>query len=141
MKNFKYMSLMLALVSIITLSLTSCGNDDDDIVAAPAVTLTEANLEGDEICVKADIKAEGRVASIIIEVLKASDGSLITALPVTGTGYTDVLEIPGFHKHVHLDGLTVTEGDVLKLTVTDKNGKSTTVQQNITAEDDDDDDE
>ncbi|MBQ7451323.1 MAG: hypothetical protein IJV60_02075 [Prevotella sp.] len=139
MKNFKYMSLMVALLSVLTLSFTSCSSDDDDeIVSAPEVTLTEANLEGDEICVQADIKAQGRTASVIIEVFKASDGSLITALPVTDSKFINVLEIPGFHKHVHLDGLTVAEGDVLKLTVTDMNGKSTTVQKNITAEEDED---
>ena len=140
MKNFKYMSLMVALLGVLTLSFTSCG-DDDDIASAPVINLYEANLEheGSEICVQADIKAQGRTASVIIEVFKASDGSLITALPVTDSKFINVLEIPGFHKHVHLDGLTVTEGDVLKLTVTDMNGKSTTVQKNITEEEGDED--
>ena len=140
MKNFKYMSLMVALLGVLTLSFTSCG-DDDDIASAPVINLYEANLEheGSEICVQADIKAQGRTASVIIEVFKASDGSLITALPVTDSKFINVLEIPGFHKHVHLDGLTVTEGDVLKLTVTDINGKSTTVQKNITEEEGDED--
>lgn len=140
MKNFKYMSLMVALLSVLTLSFTSCG-DDDDVASAPVINLYEANLEheGSEICVQADIKAQGRTASVIIEVFKASDGSLITALPVTDSKFINVLEIPGFHKHVHLDGLTVAEGDVLKLTVTDMNGKSTTVQKNITEEEGDED--
>lgn len=140
MKNFKYMSLMVALLSVLTLSFTSCG-DDDDVASAPVINLYEANLEheGSEICVQADIKAQGRTASVIIEVFKASDGSLITALPVTDSKFINVLEIPGFHKHVHLNGLTVAEGDVLKLTVTDMNGKSTTVQKNITEEDDEED--
>lgn len=140
MKNFKYMSLMVALLSVLTLSFTSCG-DDDDVASAPVINLYEANLEheGSEICVQADIKAQGRTASVIIEVFKASDGSLITALPVTDSKFINVLEIPGFHKHVHLDGLTVAEGDVLKLTVTDMNGKSTTVQKNLTEEEGDED--
>lgn len=138
MKNFKYMSLMVALLSVLTLSFTSCG-DDDDVTNAPVINLYEANLEheGSEICVQADIKAQGRTASVIIEVFKASDGSLITALPVTDSKFINVLEIPGFHKHVHLDGLTVAEGDLLKFTVVDQNGNSTTVQKNITEEEGD----
>ena len=141
MKNFKYMSLMVALLSVLTLSFTSCG-DDDDVASAPVINLYEANLEdeGSEICIQADIKCPGKIATIIAEVYSADGKTLKLAQPFTG--YEGALEVPGFHKHI-LDVDTydpaIVEGDVLKLTVTDMNGKSTTVQKNITEEEEDED--
>ncbi len=127
------MSLMMALVCVLSLSFTSCSDDDD--TAAPAITLGEANLEGDEICVKADIKAPGRTASIIIEVYSADRSTLKTAKVVTDTKYIGVLEIPGFHVHVKdVAASGIVEGDVLVFTVTDMNGKTTSEKKNITAE-------
>lgn len=139
MKNFKYMSLMVALLSVLTLSFTSCG-DDDDVASAPVINLYEANLEheGSEICVQADIKCPGKIAAISAEVYSA-DGKTLKLPPQHFTGFEGALEVPGFHKHVHLDGLTVAEGDLLKFTVVDQNGNSTTVQKNITEEEDDED--
>lgn len=137
MKNFKYMSLMVALLSVLTLSFTSCGDDDDD-VAAPSITLGEANIEGDEICVKAEINAPGRIVSIIIEVTEANDGKTKAAVPVFDDKYLNVLNIAGFHKHIEIEGLGIVEGDILKLSVCDANGKVTTAKKTITAEDDGD---
>lgn len=139
MKNFKYMSLMVALLSVLTLSFTSCG-DDDDVANTTVINLYEANLEdeGSEICIQADIKCPGKIAAIIAEVYSA-DGKTLKLPPQPFTGNEGALEVPGFHKHVHLDGLTVAEGDLLKFTVVDQNGNSTTVQKNITEEEDDED--
>ena len=139
MKNFKYMSLMVALLSVLTLSFTSCGSDDD-IASAPVINLYEANLEheGSEICVQADIKCPGKIAAIIAEVYSADGKTLKLAQPFTG--FEGALEVPGFHKHI-LDVDTydpaIVEGDLLKFTVVDQNGNSTTVQKNLTEEDDD----
>ncbi len=136
MKNFKYMSLMVALLSVLTLSFTSCGDDDD--VAAPSITPGEANIEGDEICVKAEINAPGRILSIIIEVTEANDGKTKAVVPVVDGKYLNVLNIPDFHKHIEIEGLGIVEGDELKLSVCDANGKVTTAKKTITAEDDGD---
>ena len=142
MKNFKYMSLMVALLSVLTLSFTSCG-DDDDVASAPVINLYEANLEheGSEICVQADIKCPGKIATIIAEVYSA-DGKTLKLPPQPFTGNEGALEVPGFHKHI-LDIDTydpaIVEGDLLKFTVVDQNGNSTTVQKNITEEEDDED--
>lgn len=139
MKNFKYMSLIVALLSVLTLSFTSCG-DDDDVASAPVINLYEANLEheGSEICVQADIKCPGKIATIIAEVYSADGKTLKLAQPFTG--YEGALEVPGFHKHI-LDVDTydpaIVEGDLLKFTVVDINGNSTTVQKNLTEEEDD----
>lgn len=140
MENFKYMSLMVALLSVLTLSFTSCG-DDDDVASAPVINLYEANLEheGSEICIQADIKCPGKIATIIAEVYSADGKTLKLAQPFTG--FEGALEVPGFHKHI-LDVDTydpaIVEGDLLKFTVVDINGNSTTVQKNLTEEEDDD---
>lgn len=140
MKNFKYMSLMVALLSVLTLSFTSCGDDNDDVANATVINLYEANIEdeGSEICIQADIKCPGKIAAIIAEVYSADGKTLKLTQPFTG--YEGALEVPGFHKHI-LDIDTydpaIVEGDLLKFTVVDQNGNSTTVQKNLTEEDDD----
>lgn len=143
MKNFKYMSLMVALLSVLTLSFTSCSSDDDDDVAnATVINLYEANIEdeGSEICIQADIKCPGKIAAIIAEVYSADGKTLKLAQPFTGN--EGALEVPGFHKHI-LDVDTydpaIVEGDLLKFTVVDQNGNSTTVQKNLTEEEGDED--
>lgn len=140
MKNFKYMSLMVALLSVLTLSFTSCGDDDDDVANATVINLYEANIEheGADICIQADIKCPGKIAAIIAEVYSADGKTLKLTQPFTGN--EGALEVPGFHKHI-LDVDTydpaIVEGDLLKFTVVDINGNSTTVQKNLTEEDDD----
>ena len=139
MKNLKNMSLMLALTYVITLGFTSCSSDDnEDNTPAPTIVMDEANIEDDFICVKADVYAPGRTAAIQITVTDAAGTTTKVTKDVTGTKYIGVLNIDGFHVHVDIDGKGVVEGDLLKLKVTDGNGKSTTAQKNITAEEDED---
>jgi hypothetical protein len=139
MKNFKYMSLMLALVSVISLGFISCDDDDDNDTAAPAIVMDEANIEDGFICVKADVAAPGRTAAIQITVTDATGTTTKVTKDVTDAKYIGVLNIDGFHVHVDIDGKNVVVGDLLKLKVTDANGKSTVAQKSITQEDDDDD--
>jgi len=135
MKNNKYISLFLmALVCVLTLGFTACDDDDEVTPPAPVVTLTEANLEGTEICTQADIVAEGRTATIVINIFDATGTTQKVSKNVTDSKYIGVLNIDGFHVHVDVDGTGVAEGDLLKLTVTDANGLSTTAQKTITAE-------
>ncbi len=138
MKNLKYMSLLLALVSVMTIGFTSCGSDDDDSTPAPTIKLEEANIEGDELCVEADIVAQGRTASILINICDATGKDIKVSQPVTSSKYIGVLNIEGFHVHVDIAGKNVAVGDLLKLTVTDANGRSTTAQKAITEEEDED---
>lgn len=138
MKNLKYMSLLLALVSVMTIGFTSCGSDDDDSTPAPTIKLEEANIEGDELCVEADIVTQGRTASILINICDATGKDIKVSQPVTSSKYIGVLNIEGFHVHVDIAGKNVAVGDLLKLTVTDVNGRSTTAQKAITEEEDED---
>ena len=73
MNNMKYMSLMLALACFFLFGFTSCSSDDDDNnTPAPTITMSEANIEGDIICVKANVNAPGRTNTIDITVTSYS---------------------------------------------------------------------
>ena len=132
------MSLMMALITVFTLSFTACSNDDDDKQPAPQITLNEANIEGDILCVQADVVAKGRTATILLTIV-GKDGAAKVAYPVTDSKYIGVLNIDGFHVHVDIAGKNVEEGDVLQMTVTDAEGQTVTAQKGITAEEDDED--
>lgn len=137
MKKIITMSLMTALITLFTLSFTACVNDDDDRQPAPQITLSEANIEGDMLCVQADVVARGRIAAILLTI-EGKDGTVKVSHPVTDSKYIGVLNIDGFHVHVDVAGKNVEVGDLLKMTVTDAEGRKTTAQKAITAADDDD---
>ena len=139
MKKIINMSLMMALITVFTLSFTACSNDDDDKQPAPQITLNEANIEGDILCVQADVVAKGRTATILLTIV-GKDGATKVAYPVTDSKYIGVLNIDGFHVHVDIAGKNVEEGDVLQMTVTDAEGQTVTAQKGITAEEVDDED-
>ena len=139
MNNLKYMCLLMALVSVMTIGFTSCSSDDYDDTPAPFVKLEEANIEGDELCVEANIVAQGRISSIVINVCDPSDSNVKVAYPVMGNKYIGVLNIEDFHVHVDIAEKNVSMGDLLTLTVTDANGRSTTAKKSITEEEDQDD--
>ena len=138
MKKIINMSLLMALISVFTLSFTACSKDDDDKSPAPVITLHEANIEGDILCVQADVVAKGRTAAILLTIADKS-GNVKVTYSVTDSKYIGVLNIDGFHVHVGIDGKNVQEGDVLKMSVTDAKGQTTNAQKDITAEEDDDD--
>ena len=141
MKKYIYMSLLMALACVFTLSFSSCSSDDDnDKLPAPVITLHEANIEGDELCTQADVVAKGRTASILLTI-EGKNGTVKVTRPVTDSKYIGVLNIDGFHVHVDIAGKNVEEGDVLKMTVTDAQGLSTTAQMNITEEEEDEDED
>ncbi len=131
----------MALVSVISFGFTSCSNDDKDNTPAPTIVMDEANIEDDIICVKADVTAPGRTAAIQITVTDAAGTTTKVTKDVTDAKYIGVLNIDGFHVHVNIDGKGVAVGDVLRLKVTDANGKSSVAQKSITQEEDDDEDE
>ena len=133
------MSLILALLCVVSLGFISCSSDDDDDdIATPTIVMGEANLKDGEICVKADVTAPGRTASIQIVVTDASGNTTKVTKNVTDSKYIGVLNIAGFHVHVDIADKGVVAGDLLQLTVTDGNSKSTTAQKSITEEEDED---
>ena len=138
MKMIINMSLMMALLTVFTLSFTACSKDDDDKQPAPQITLHEANIEGNILCVQADVVAKGRTAAIQLAIA-GKDGNVKVVQPVTDSKYIGVLNIDGFHVHVDIAGKNIKEGDLLKMTVTDAEGQTVTAEKGITAEDDDED--
>ena len=138
MKKIINMSLMMALITMFTLSFTACSNDDDDKLPAPQITLNEANIEGDILCVQADVVAKGRTAVILITVT-GKDGTAKVVQPVTDSKYIGVLNIDGFHLHIDIAGKNIEEGDLLQMAVTDAEGQTVTAQKDITAEEEDED--
>lgn len=140
MKKYIYMSLMTALTLVFTLSFLSCSDDDDDKLPAPEITLHEANIEGDILCTQADVVAKGRTAAIMLTI-EGKNGTVKVTRPVTDSKYIGVLNIDGFHVHVDIAGKNVEAGDLLKMTVTDAQGLSTTAKMSISEEEDEDEDE
>ena len=140
MKKYIYMSLMTALTLVFTLSFSSCSDDDDDKLSAPEITLHEANIEGDILCTQADVVAKGRTAAIMLTI-EGKNGTVKVTRPVTDSKYIGVLNIDGFHVHVDIAGKNVEAGDLLKMTVTDAQGLSTTAKMSISEEEDEDEDE
>ena len=114
--------------------MTACG-DDDDKTSAPVVVLTEANYESaeNEVCVQANISAEGLIASLGAVVLD-KDGRQV------GETYAGVKATDGVHFHIHnvviADVATVADYK-LRLTVTYKRGQQTTVEQALGLEEED----
>lgn len=139
MKKYIYMSLMTALTLVFTLSFSSCSDDDDDKLPAPEITLHEANIEGDILCTQADVVAKGRTAAIMLTI-EGKNGTVKVTRPVTDSKYIGVLNIDGFHVHVDIAGKNVEAGDLLKMTVTDAQGLSTTAKMSISEEKDEDED-
>ena len=136
MKKIIKMSMMMALMTIVTLSFNACGSDDDDDKQpVPQITLHEANIEGNILCIQADVTAPGRVSSILLTVNdKNGVNKLVSG--VTDSKYIGVLNIDGFHVHLDIEGKNIEEGDVFKMTVVDAESQSTTAEKVITAEED-----
>ena len=137
MKKYIYMSLMMALLCVLSLSFTAC-DDDDDKLPAPEITINEANIEDDVLCVQADVVAKGRTASILLTIT-GQNGAVKATQAITDSKYIGVLNIDGFHVHVDIADKNVEEGDILEMSVIDGQGLTTTSKKSITEEEDDDD--
>ena len=137
--NKLYTTIVTVLLSVLSIALTACGSDDDDdSLPAPVITVKEANIEEDELCVEADIVAQGRTSSIVINIFDAEGKNIKVSYPVTESKYIGVLNVVGFHVHVPIAGKNVEVGDLLKLTVVDTKGRSTIAQKSITEEENED---
>ncbi|MBP5743274.1 MAG: hypothetical protein J6W49_07555 [Paludibacteraceae bacterium] len=133
-------ALIVILSVLFTSVMTACG-DDDDKTSAPVVVLTEANYESaeNEVCVQANISAEGLIASLGAVVLD-KDGRQVGESYSDSKTYAGVKATDGVHFHIHnvviADVATVADYK-LRLTVTDKRGQQTTVEQALGLEEED----
>jgi len=125
----------LVLVLVMVAALGACKNDDKG--SSPLIVLTEANLEGDEVCCQANVMTENGTKEIVIDILDYSNGSVKVSQMVTDKKYIGVMNIDGFHVHVNVADKGVVKGDLLRLTITDNKDLKTVVSKDITAEEED----
>ena len=129
-----FASIILALSLTLAACFSAC--DDDDSTAAPSVAISEANIEGDELCLMADIEAEGRTAEISIVITSQDEVTTKLRQAVSDDKYVNVLNIPEFHIHIDFAEEGIEAGDWLTLTVRDGNGKTTSARKEITQDED-----
>lgn len=150
MKNFLYTSLAMAFACVLSLGFTSCSDDDDDNeVAKPKVTLTEVGHgngkhahPGHDLHLEADIKAEGLIQRIDVEIHLEEGGDFEIVKSYVEGKYIGVKNTE-FHEHIDIPE-NAPEGEYhLHFTVTDMKGKQTKVDSEleIVADDGDDDDD
>lgn len=141
MKNLKFMSLMLALVSYTTIALTSCGNDDDP--AKPTINLTEVGHNnskhvhpGHDLHVEAKAVAEGLVKRIDIEIQQEGGGSFKIAKSYTEGKYIGVRNIE-FHEHIDIPANAPLGKYHMHFVVTDQLGQQTKAESQLEVIEDD----
>ncbi len=147
MKKIINMSLMMALITMVTLSFTSCGNDDDDVLPAkPSITLTEVGHDngkhahpGHDLHLEADMLAEGLIKRIDIEIHQEGGANKIVEQSYTTGKYIGVRNAE-FHEHIDIPADAPLGEYHIHFTVTDKHGQQTTVEDHIELIEGDEDD-
>ena len=151
MKNFKYMGLCMAILSVLSFGFVSCNDDDDDDVKAPVITLEEVGHgdghvghPGHDLHLEAAITAEGYIKSISVQIAQKEGNFLITK-DYTEGAYVDVRNTE-FHEHIDIPEDAPLGAYKLTFVVTAKEGPSGLAECDLTlieddGEDDDDEDE
>lgn len=149
MKKNIYMSLAVALVSIMTLCITAC-SDDDDMPAKPVIVLTEVGHDnskqahpGHDMHLEADVVAEGVIKSITIEIHQEEGASFEIEQSYTSGKYIGVRNTE-FHEHIDIPAEAPLGEYHMHFTVTDQQGQQTTVESHldiVEGDGDEDDDE
>ncbi len=133
-KNIR-MCLIMALVSVMTVSLNSC-DKEKDTVAKPQITLTEVGHDnsghahpGHDMHLEADVVADGLIASINVEIHQ-EDGSFEIEKSYTEGKYIGVRNIE-FHEHIDIPEDAPLGEYHLHFTVTDKEGQQSVAQAHV----------
>lgn len=143
-KNIR-MCLVMALVSVMTVSFNSCDYDRND-TAKPKITLTEVGHDnsrhahpGHDLHLEADIVAEGLIRAINVEIHQ-EDGSFEIEKSFVEGKYIGVRNVE-FHEHIDIPENAPLGEYHLHLTVTDKEGQQSVAQEHINIVEDDGDDD
>jgi|LAHS01.1.fsa_nt_gb hypothetical protein len=140
MKN-KFLLGVFALLSVFTLSLTSCDDDDDVKTANVQITNTELGEEnskealiGGDLHIEAAIQSEAKIKLIELQI-KQSNGSGLIYQQYNEKGYANkyvgVLNTV-FHEHIDIAKDFMPGKYHFTLTVTDVNSAKKTWEEDIT---------
>lgn len=143
-KNIR-MCLMMALVSVMAISLNSC-DKDQETVAKPKITLTEVGHDnsrnahpGHDMHLEADVVAEGLIRSINVEIHQ-ENGSFEIEKSYTEGKYIGVRNIE-FHEHIDIPADAPLGEYHLHFTVTDREGQQSMAETHINMIEDDGDED
>ncbi|MFV0471290.1 MAG: DUF4625 domain-containing protein [Paludibacteraceae bacterium] len=133
MMNSKFKILTIFFSMAIMTIFTSCEKDED--IAKPIISGLELGIgnshkayAGADLHIEAEIVAEGKISKIVVEIHKEEgDGNEIA---VEYTEYVGLKNI-NFHKHVDIPSTAATGAYHCHITVTDMNGQSTTIEEEI----------
>ncbi|MDR1680613.1 MAG: DUF4625 domain-containing protein [Prevotellaceae bacterium] len=140
--NKKILFGALLLANIGLLSLASCSDDDPTTPAKPVVTITEVGSHdapegtvkaGDDLHLEATIVAEGIIARIDVEIHQEEGGSFEIEKAYTEGSYIGVKNAE-FHEHIDIPADTPPGEYHLHLTVTDREGQTTTAEAELEIE-------
>ena len=150
MKNLKYTSFLITLVSILTLGFTACSSSDDDKTPAkPVIHLTEVGHDNDkhahpghDLHLEADVLAEGLIKQIDVEIHQEGSGSFEIKQSYTDGKYIGVRNTE-FHEHIDIPANAPLGEYHLHFTVTDQHGQQAMAESHLelVEGDGDDDDE
>ncbi|MBN2820489.1 MAG: DUF4625 domain-containing protein [Bacteroidales bacterium] len=129
--------LLIAVVFAAGLLFTSC-EKDDETVPKPVIDLLELGLANSKIAyigadlhIEAEIVAEGKIDKITVEIHQEEGGSDEIKAEYDEFGG---LKNTTFHKHVDIPATTVAGTYHCHITVTDMDGNSTTLEEEISIE-------
>lgn len=134
--NTKFKTLAVFFTIAIMATFSSCDKDDDIVVPKPVISELEVGLNNSHIGyisgdlhIEAKIVAEGKINKITVEIHKEDGtGDEIEAEYTEFAG----LKNTTFHKHVDIPANTKAGEYHFHLTVTDQEGNTTTVEEEIT---------
>jgi hypothetical protein len=124
------------------LALSSCKEEDEPKPAKPVITITEVGSHdapegtvtaGDDLHLEATIVAEGLIARIDVEIHQEEGGSFEIEESYTDGKYIGVKNAE-FHEHIDIPAETPAGEYHLHLTVTDKEGQTTTAEAELIIE-------
>lgn len=147
MKKYMSLSLITALVCMISMCLTACSDDDDKLPAKPTITLTEVGHDnskhthpGHDLHLEADVLAEGLIQRIDIEIHQENVGNYKIEKSYTSGKYIGVRNIE-FHEHIDIPAEAPLGEYHLHFTITDQKGQQTVAESHLEIVEDDGDDE
>ena len=129
--------ILLAIAFTTGLFLTSC--DKGEEIAKPVINVLELGIDnshvayiGADLHIEADIVAEGKIDKVIIEIHQEEGSG--DEIEVEYNEFAGLKNVSPLHKHVDIPATTVAGTYHCHITVTDMEGNSTTVEDEVSIE-------